>query len=93
MELTRHFDTICNITPESIYHTKHSPSRDEEMILKELSDSRVFDYIPGRYHQSFKEIKAHISSSIDIFKLVGMIKKHQQSIAYFMDLRHILKRV
>ena len=92
MELITYFDTICDITPDSIHHTKHSPSKDEELIMKELtSESKVFDYIPGRHHRSFKDIKAHVSSSIDTFKLVTMIKRHQQAIADYMDLKEILK--
>ena len=93
MELTKHFDKICDISPDSIHHTKYSPGNNQEMIISELGESRVFDYVPGRYHPSFKDIKAHISSSINTSKLVSMIKKHQQSIADFMELRQILKRV
>ena len=92
MELTTYFDTICDIAPDSIHHTKRSALKDEELIMKELTEeSRVFDYIPGRHHHSFKDVKAHISSSIDTFKLVTMIKKHQEAIANYMDLQAILK--
>ena len=63
--------------PDSIHHTKRSALKDEELIMKELTEeSIVFDYIPGRHHHSFKDVKAHISSSIDTFKLLTMIKKH-----------------
>ena len=92
MDITAYFDELCDIAPSSLHHTKHSASKDEELILKELtSESRVFDYIPGRCHRSFQNIKAHVSSSIDTFKLVTMIKKHQRAIADYMDLRMILK--
>ena len=69
-----------------------TPNKDEELILKELtSESCVFDYILGRCHRSFKNIKAHVSGCIDTFKLVAMIKKHQCIIADYMDLKMILK--
>ena len=92
MDITAYFDELCDIPPTSLHHTKHSASKDEQLILKELtSESRVFDYIPGRCHRSFKNIKAHVSGSIDTFKLVAKIKKHQGAIADYMDLKVILK--
>ena len=59
MDITAYFDELCDIAPTSLHHSKHSASKDEELILKELtSESRAFDYIPGRCHRSFKNIKA-----------------------------------
>ena len=90
--IMEYFDRICNIAPDSISHTQRSTSKDEELILKELiSESRVFDYVPGCHHQLFQDIKAHISSSIDTFKLVTMIKKHQRAIADYINLKDIFK--
>ena len=92
MELTTYFDSICGTKIDSIHHTKHSACKDEELIIKELvTESRVFDNIPGRHHRSFKNIKAHVSSSIDTFKLVNMIKRHQLAIADYMDLKKVFK--
>ena len=86
-------NTICDIPPDSIHHTKVSSSKDQEMIINELGESRIFHYVPGHYYPSFKDIKAYISSCINTFKLIGMIKKHQQSIADYMELRQILRHV
>ena len=90
MDMTAYFDELCDIASASLHHTKHSA---KELILKEFSESRVFDYIPARCHRSFKNIKAHVSSSIDAFKLVAMIKKHQHAIADYIDLKMILKSI
>ena len=73
--ITDHFDEICDIKPVSRHHTKASSKEDRDIILKQLvSESRVFDYVPGRYHKSFENIRPHISSHIDINKLITWIK-------------------
>ena len=62
-----HFDEICDIKAVSLHHTKASSKEDRDKILKQLvSESRVFDYVPGRYHKTFKGIHPHISSHIDV---------------------------
>lgn len=40
MELTTYFDTICDIAPDSLHHTKRSPHKDEELIIKSLQASQ-----------------------------------------------------
>ena len=89
MDITAYFDELCGIPPTSLHYTKHSASKNEELVLKELTNkSCVFDYIPGRCYPSFKNIEAHVSGCIDIFKLVAKIKG---AIADYMDLKMILK--
>ena len=91
MDVTKYFDDISEISPESISHTKYSNNKDAQLILKELTtESKVFDYIPGRFHKSFKSIKSHISKHLDTHDLINTIKRHQQSIADHMDLKSIL---
>ena len=90
MDITAYIDELCDIPPTSLHHTRHSASKDEELILKELtSESHVFDYISGQCHRSFKNIKAHVSGSIDTFMLVAKSKKHQGAIADYMDLNKL----
>lgn len=49
--ITTHFDSISDIKPVSIHHTKASNKTDRDKILKQLaSETRVFHYIPGRSH-------------------------------------------
>ena len=60
MEVTSHFDSMCDIPPDSIYHTCKRYGKDLDMMIEELTErSRVFDYIPGRFHRLFKDIKPH----------------------------------
>ena len=65
LNITDHLDKICDIKPVSLRHTKASSKEDRDIILKLVSESRVFDYIPGRYHKNFENIRPHISSHID----------------------------
>ena len=90
MEVSSHFDTICNIHSDSIYHTCQHYGKDLEMLVEELSlKSRVFEYVPGRFHSSFQNIKPHISDHVDINKLFQWIKKHQARISNQVKLRNI----
>ena len=87
MDVSSHFDTICSIRPDSIYHTSHCYGKDLEMVLEELTSSRVFEYVPGRFHSSFQNIKPHISDHVDVNKLFQWIKKHQTRISKQIKLR------
>lgn len=39
MELTSHFDSICDIHPDSIYHTCKQYGKDLDMVIEELTQS------------------------------------------------------
>lgn len=88
-----HFDLICGVNPVSLHHTKASAKDDRDKILKQLvSDSQVFDYIPGRYHKTFKKIHPHISSHIDATELIAWIKRTRNNIANRHELRKIFQK-
>ena len=93
LNISDHFDEICNVNPISLHHTKASSKEDRDKILKQLaSESRVFDYVPGRYHKTFKGIHPHISSHLDINKLVTWIKQTRNSIANRHELKKLFQR-
>lgn len=51
---------------------KKSDSKDEELIVKELSErSRVFDYIPGRKHscKKFDRLEPNVAIQMEKTKL------------------------
>ena len=78
MQITSHFDSICDIPPDSIYHTCKRYGEDLDLVINELTQkSRVFDYIPGHFHRSFKDIKPHISDHIDLDSLFKWIRKYK----------------
>lgn len=57
-------------------HSKPLLSNDRDVIVHELcSESRVFEYIPGRQHKLFSGIKPNIADSIDKAKLIALLKK------------------
>lgn len=88
-----HFDDICGIKPVSIHHTKASSKDDRDKILTQLvSETKVFDYIPGRYHKTFKDVRPHVSSHIDINKLTTWIKQTRDSIANRHELKKLFQR-
>ena len=75
------FDKEHGIHDESTRHNKACLSKDEKLILEELTKtSKVFDYVPGRQHRSFLSIKPNVAQSLDITKTVGWIKGHLSSI-------------
>ena len=93
MAVTTHLDSVCGIHKESIYHTCKDASTDLQLIIDELQKSQVFDYIPGRYHKTFQNIKPHISAHIDTDKLFSWIQGHQKKISNSMKLRNILHKM
>ena len=71
MAICHEFDVENNLAPQSVEHTKQSYSKDFKHVLKELVlTSHVFDYVPGRFHQSFKTIEPNIAASIDLENLL-----------------------
>ena len=81
MAVSTHFDSECGIPKESIYHTCKDTSKDLQLVVDELQKSKVFDYIPGRYHKTFQNIKPHISAHVDTDKLFSWIQGHQKKIS------------
>ena len=58
LSVCNNFDKESHVHPVSFHHTKKSSKKDEELVIKELTDhSHVFDYIPGRKHASFPNIQ------------------------------------
>lgn len=79
-DAVQNFDRECEINPASIQHTSASLAKDEEMILEELTKSRVFDYVPGREHRTFKGIVPNLSICVDKEKLVNTITKYKKQL-------------
>jgi len=51
LSVCNNFDTQCDIHPVSFHHTKKSSKKDEDLVIKELTEhSHVFDYVPGQKH-------------------------------------------
>ena len=71
--VTTHFDSVCGVHKESIYHTCKDASKDLQLVIDELQKSQVFDYMFGCYHKTFQNIKPHISAHVDTDKLFSWI--------------------
>ena len=70
-----------------MHHTNASSKEDRDKIITQLTESRVFDYIPGCFHNTFKGIKPHVLSHIDVEKLTQWI---QASNAKHCKLKQVL---
>ena len=95
IDICKHFDKENNVTPSSVEHSYANSAEDMRRILVELtSTSRVFDYIPGREHKTFKRINSNVARSIDAKKLLDwlqtMKKKYQDYINLFKAYGHNL---
>ncbi|SMN01873.1 hypothetical protein SPONL_183 [uncultured Candidatus Thioglobus sp.] len=90
IDITNNFDHTLKLHPESLHHTTKSSIKDRNLILSQLATSRVFDYIPGRFHFAFKNIKSHVSDCVNVAKLVKWIKEHTRNMANNIKLRNIL---
>ena len=78
-ETCENFDIFGDVSPASIHHTQKSSKADEEKIIEELTSTlRVFDYVPGRYHYSFKQIKPHISQEVNATALFVLLALKSQ---------------
>lgn len=90
MDISSNFDHTFELHPESLHHTSMSSKKDRDLILAQLTDSRVFEYIPGRFHPTFRNIKSHISECVNVDKLVAWVRDHQGNMANNIELEKIL---
>ena len=80
MGLCQEFDVENNLAPQSVEHTK------AKHVLKELVSSfHVFDYVPGRFHKSFKGIQPNIANSIDMENLLKWLHDKQVINCFFYN--------
>jgi hypothetical protein len=54
MTVCDRFDSENGVCPTSQSHTRSSVTTDEKMIMELTETSRVFDYVPGQSHNTFK---------------------------------------
>ena len=81
IETCSNLDEQLGISPFSTSHNKANTSNDEKAIIKELTEtSRVFNYVPGRNHKSFKSIRPSIAEHIDMTKLLQWIQKKRKGL-------------
>ena len=59
----------------------------DKILTQLVTDTKVFDYIAGQYHKTFKGIHPHISSHLDTVKLTNWIKQTRNSIVNRQELK------
>lgn len=77
MSVCQTFDKSNDIVPDSVEYTVQSCSQDKTLILNQLvNTSHVFDYVPGRRHQTFPKVQASVASTLDK-KMIDWIEKQK----------------
>ncbi len=95
IDVTEHFDQICGVVSGSIQHTRKSDSKDQAMVLEQLTTkSHVFDYIPGRQHHStsFSNLNASITEAINAQELFSWISTQKVKLSKYIQLQNVLGR-
>ena len=78
---TEQYCSELGIKPTSSHHTRHSSEKDKQLIIDELSrKSRVFEYVPGRVHPSYRSIEPCIAKTVDADKLIKWITTQKQKL-------------
>ena len=93
MATVENFDKEHKLHQVSSKHTHASLMKDEDAVLKELVKSRVFDYVPGREHHTFKSVVPNPALSIDKAKLFNTIKQYQSDIKRRVTVAKLYKHV
>ena len=81
MSVLQNFDKQHDVPPPSSAHTQASLAKDEDAILEVLvRKANVFDYVPGREHDSFKNINVNPAESVHLSKLCETIEKYKKEL-------------
>ena len=68
------------------------PTRQRQIIHELAIESKVFDHIPGRYHNTLKSICPHITSHIDVDKLTKKIEHTKETISKSHELKNVFTK-
>lgn len=74
------FDKENDLHPDSLEHNRPSLEKDRKLAVEELLSSRVFDYVPGRAHHSFRTIKSNVAQLVNLDKLVETVERHKAAL-------------
>ena len=84
------FDKSAGIHADSVHHTIESSKKDQELVVKQLIQSKVFSYIPGRKHAAFPDIKPNLAKSIDAKSLFKWLDTNKQKLAKQIEVENLL---
>ena len=74
------FDRQHGLHPTSHKHLLPSLAKDEQLTIKELSQARVFDYVPGCAHRSFCTIFSTPAERVNVDKLNSWLNQHKSTL-------------
>ena len=67
-----------------------SSKKDQELVVKQLIESKVFSYIPGRKHAAFSDIKPNLAQCIDANSLFKWLDTNKQNLAKQIEVENFL---
>ncbi len=65
------------------HHTRHSASVDRDKILKQLQESKVFDYKPGRKHKYFPRFSTNLVKKLSRCELKEWMQDRMQKLIVY----------
>lgn len=86
MAITGHFDSVCGIHKESIYHTCMDARRDLQLVIDELQNRKCLTTFLGattRYFRTSSHTSQHMLTSINYSTGYKGIKKRFQIVLNF----------
>ena len=90
MDVVQTFDVNTNLHAVSTDHTVSSSKKDEDAMLTELLKSQVFDYIPGRKHKSFANIRPNVSGHINASKFFQWLQEQKDKTVKYKKMEKLL---
>lgn len=80
--IVNQFDKVTHVHKVSQHHSTRSAKDDELMMLDDLHQLQPFRNNPGRFHNSFQDIKISPLLSLNFSELFLWIDDHKKKIGY-----------
>jgi L1 cell adhesion molecule like protein len=77
------YDQVNGVREVSGHHTRHSASADRDKILKQLQESKVFDYKPGRKHKNFPWFSTNLVEKLSRCELKEWMQDRMQKLIVY----------
>lgn len=79
--LLENLDKVLNVPKNSSRHTTASPYEDELQMINDLLQLDPFEYTPGRFHPSFRNIKRSPQLYLDTNHFHQWLTKHKKQVS------------
>jgi len=80
IKVLSYFDREHNLHSKPTKHSTPSMEKDILKIVQKLCNSKVFDYIPGRQHHTFRGIKSNAALKVDSDKYITWLVEQRNEL-------------